>query len=139
MTRDGVRLVRVDTDAPRLVWELRTETEMAGYLDALDGESVWICHIGIDPRYRGRGHATRLLRAILTNCPFKPVGLVAAPFPAWREAGLAHDDLRAWYVRHGFRPAPILEDPYRMIRLPAGRCAGSDPDRTVRAHSVLDE
>ncbi|MGX5185743.1 GNAT family N-acetyltransferase [Streptomyces avermitilis] len=97
---DGVRLVHVSAEAPRLVWELHTRTERVGYLDALDSESLWISHIGVDPRYRHCGYATRLLRAVLAHAADLPVGLVAAPFPSWREPGLSHDHLRAWYTRH---------------------------------------
>ncbi|MET8772943.1 MULTISPECIES: GNAT family N-acetyltransferase [unclassified Streptomyces] len=119
MSDDGIRLVRADADLPRLVWELRTREAVVGYLEALDGDSVWVCHIGVDPQYRGRGYATRLLQAVLAFRADAPIGLAAAPFPSWREPGLTHDGLRAWYVRHGFHPEPRREDPYRMIRLPA--------------------
>ncbi|MGW8992791.1 GNAT family N-acetyltransferase [Streptomyces zhihengii] len=114
---DGeVQLVRVDADVPRLVWELHTPLERVGFLDALDRGAVWVTHIGVDPRYRGRGHATRLLSALLTHAGGLPVGLAAAPFPSWRQRGLQHDALRAWYARHGFHPDPVPGDPYRMLR-----------------------
>ncbi|WP_146075809.1 GNAT family N-acetyltransferase [Streptomyces sp. Ru62] len=113
---DRVCLVRVSADAPRLVWELRTQTERVAYLDALDGDLLWVSHIGVDPRYRRLGHATRLLHAVLAHAPGTPVGLAAAPFPSWREPGPLHDDLRTWYTRHGFHPEPSSLDPYRMIR-----------------------
>ncbi|MGW3387309.1 GNAT family N-acetyltransferase [Streptomyces cinereoruber] len=112
---DEVRLTRVDADPPHLVWELCTSTETVGYLQALDGDTLWISHIGVDPRYRRQGHATRLLLAALTYAPDVPIALAAAPFPSWKEPGLAHDNLRAWYARHGFRPAPRPEDPYYML------------------------
>ncbi|MFI8351276.1 GNAT family N-acetyltransferase [Streptomyces sp. NPDC085596] len=111
-----VRLIRVHADAPRLVWELHTPSGQVGYLDALDIDPLWISHIGVDPRYRRCGHATRLLHAVLAHAPSLPIGLAAAPFPSWQEPGLSHDDLCAWYMRHGFRPDPGPEDPYRMIR-----------------------
>ncbi|MGW2465144.1 GNAT family N-acetyltransferase [Streptomyces sp. NPDC001761] len=95
---DRVRLVRVSADAPRLVWELHTQTERVAYLDARDGDLLWVSHIGVDPRYRRLGHATRLLHAVLAHAPATPVGLTAAPFPSWRQPGLLHDDLRTWYT-----------------------------------------
>ncbi|MFF2374911.1 GNAT family N-acetyltransferase [Streptomyces xiamenensis] len=94
------------------------DQSLAGYLDALDGETVWISHIGIDPRYRGLGHATRLLKAVFEHSPEKTISLAAAYFPAWREPGLTHDQLHDWYTRHGFRPDPAPGDPHRMTRLP---------------------
>lgn len=120
---DGVRVVRVSADAPRLVWELYTQVERVGYLDALDGDLLWVSHIGVDPRYRRRGHATRLLRAALEHAALLPVGvgLAAAPFPSWREPGLSHEQLRTWYTRHGFRLDPGPQDPYRMVRPAAFR------------------
>ncbi|MHA4816082.1 GNAT family N-acetyltransferase [Streptomyces aculeolatus] len=113
---DCVRLVRVSTDAPCLIWELHTRTERVGYLDARDGDLLQVSHIGVNPRYRGRGHATRLLRAVLVHARALPVAVVAAPFPSWREPGLLHEELRAWYTRHGFHPDPGPQDPYRMVR-----------------------
>jgi GNAT superfamily N-acetyltransferase len=111
-----VHLLRIPRPYPRLTWELRTPAETVGYLEALDGETVWISHIGVSPQYRGTGYATRLLTTALEHTSEKIVGLAAAPFPSWREPGLTHSDLRAWYARHGFRPAPLPDDPHRMIR-----------------------
>jgi GNAT superfamily N-acetyltransferase len=122
--RDGVRLIRIRADAPRLVWEVHTRTEQVAYLDALDSDVLWISHIGVEPRYRRLGHATRLLHAALEHARGGPVALTAAPFPSWREQGLLHEDLRTWYARHGFHPAPSPQDPYRMIR-PALRPAAA--------------
>jgi GNAT superfamily N-acetyltransferase len=131
--------VRVDADALRLVWELHTPTERVGYLDALDGESLW--HLGVDPRHRYCGHATRLLRAVLTHARGCKQGWRLRRFPR-RQPGLAHDALRAWQARHGFRPVPGLGDPYRMLRPAAltrprgwgcgARSAGSAPGARAR-------
>lgn len=112
---DEVLLVKVNAADPHLVWELRTSTETVGYLQALDGDTLWISHIGVDPRYRRQGHATRLLLAALAYAPDVPVALAAAPFPSWKEPGLTHDSLYAWYTRHGFRLDPRPEDPYYML------------------------
>ncbi|MFF8932417.1 GNAT family N-acetyltransferase [Streptomyces longwoodensis] len=95
---------------------MHTRTELIAYLDAVDGDVLWVSHIGVEPRYRRLGHATRLLHAVLTHARCGPVALTAAPFPSWREQGLQHEDLRTWYARHGFAPAPSRQDPYRMIR-----------------------
>ncbi|MEU5256688.1 GNAT family N-acetyltransferase [Streptomyces longwoodensis] len=131
--RDGVRLIRVRADAPRLVWEVHTRTERVAYLDAVDGDLLWVSHIGVEPRFRRLGHATRLLHAVLAHARSGPVALTAAPFPSWREQGLLHEDLRTWYARHGFHPAPTPQDPYRMIRPAAPSVLGAglrDPGGT---------
>ncbi|MEU5116662.1 GNAT family N-acetyltransferase [Streptomyces longwoodensis] len=101
---------------------MHTRTERVAYLDAVDGDVLWVNHIGVEPRFRRHGLATRLLHAVLAHARCGPVGLTAAPFPSWREQGLLHEDLRAWYARHGFDPVPSRQDPYRMIR-PAVRPA----------------
>ncbi|MFJ6729387.1 GNAT family N-acetyltransferase [Streptomyces sp. NPDC091281] len=111
-----LRLIRTETGWPHIEWEVRTPTEAAAYLKALDGDSVWISHIGVAPEYRGQGLANNLLSAVLAEYSTRVIGLAAAPFPSWRQQGLDHDDLQRWYRRHGFTSAPLPGDPYRMIR-----------------------
>ncbi|MGX5184955.1 GNAT family N-acetyltransferase [Streptomyces avermitilis] len=113
-------IVQLSTRHPELIWELRTQDGVVGSAEALDGETLWISRIRIDPRHRGRGYATVLLRAVLASSDDVPVGLAAVPLPAGG-SGLDRAALRTWYARHGFSPAPLRGDPDRMLRQSASR------------------
>ncbi|MFF2619713.1 GNAT family N-acetyltransferase [Kitasatospora sp. NPDC058046] len=116
-------IVQPSARYPELVWELRTVDGVVGSAGALDGETIWISRIRIDPRHRGLGYATVLLKAVLAPFGDVPVGLAAAPLPA-DGSGLDRAELRAWYARHGFRPAPLWGDPDRMLRQPVSGPSG---------------
>jgi GNAT superfamily N-acetyltransferase len=98
-----------------LEWEVRASGSL-GYLRAVDGAALWISHIGVEPAARGQGWASRLVQVALQHSGGRVVTLTAAPFPSWREPGLDHAQLQAWYTRHGFHLAPSRADPYRMVR-----------------------
>ncbi|MGX1254183.1 GNAT superfamily N-acetyltransferase [Streptomyces ambofaciens] len=116
---DTLTIVRLPTSWPQIEWEIRNPNGVAAYLKARDGDSVSISHIGVDPQNRRRGLASRLLTAFLAEYGNAVIELVAAPFPSWREPGLTHDDLKHWYARHGFKPAPRRGNPDRMRRITA--------------------
>ncbi|WP_146616602.1 GNAT family N-acetyltransferase [Kitasatospora sp. SolWspMP-SS2h] len=101
---------------------MRKLGELIGVLEALDGETVWINKIHIDPRHRGRGHASALLTAVLAACDSVPVELAA--LPPTDGPGLGRTQLRDWYARHGFQHAPRPGDPDRMLR-PARRVSAT--------------
>lgn len=116
-------IVQPSTRYPELLWELRTPDGVLGSAEALDGETIWISRIRIAPHHRGHGYATVLLKAVLATFDDVPVGLAAAPLPDGG-SGLDRTELRAWYARHGFRPAPLWGDPDRMLRPPVSRPSG---------------
>jgi hypothetical protein len=76
-----------------------------GYAIAVDqGYRVWILEFWVPPGQRGDGRATALLEAVIAHFPGRVLALSAEPF-RWDDdepAGLAADDLAAWYARHGF-------------------------------------
>ncbi|WP_159401689.1 GNAT family N-acetyltransferase [Streptomyces sp. NRRL F-5053] len=106
----------VTTSYPELVWELLNDG-VVGRVEALDGETVWITRINVQPGHRGRGYASILLRTVLASYPDTPIGLAAAPLPDESPA-LDRGALYAWYTRHGFVHMPMRGDPHRMLRLP---------------------
>ncbi|MFJ9900542.1 hypothetical protein ACIQPR_45165 [Streptomyces sp. NPDC091280] len=120
--RTMMPVVHLTTSYPEYVWELHTPTDVVARAEALDGEIVRICRITVPLCHRGHGYASLLLRAVLDHFPDVTVGLAASPPPA--APGLDRTALRAWYARHGFVPAPLRNDPHRMLRPPA---PGSSP------------
>ena len=71
-------------------------------LDSCDyyGEGEIITRINVPKAYRGQGHGTSLLREACANADANGVNL-------WLEIsssdGLDYYQLKAWYIRHGFR------------------------------------
>ncbi|MFE2039701.1 GNAT family N-acetyltransferase [Streptomyces sp. NPDC059477] len=110
-------VVHLVASRPEFVWELRTSAGPVGHAEALDGESVWITRIIVQPSHRGHGYASLLLHAVLDYFPDTVVGLAACPLPT-PEPGLDREELRAWYTHHGFVSAPLSNDPDRMLRPP---------------------
>ncbi|MFB7836134.1 hypothetical protein [Streptomyces sp. NPDC056056] len=49
-----------------------------------------------------------------TEQPTRTIGLAAVPHQDGPVPD--QDTLKAWYQRHGFRPAPLREDWHRMVR-----------------------
>ncbi|MFE0852109.1 GNAT family N-acetyltransferase [Streptomyces mutabilis] len=117
-----MHIAQLSTRYPELNWELRMQAEVVGSAEALDGETMWISGIRIDPRHRGRGYASTLLKAVLASFDDVPVGLAAVPLPA-DGPGLDRAELRTWYARYGFCPAPLRGDPDRMLRQPPDRAS----------------
>lgn len=108
-------VVKLTTNFPELAWELRISDEVVGRVEALDGETVWISRISVQPPHRGCGYGSLLLRAVLDHFPDTVIGLAASPVPG-TEPGFDQSELSAWYTRYGFVPAPLRGDPHRMLR-----------------------
>ncbi|MCZ1012337.1 GNAT family N-acetyltransferase [Streptomyces lydicus] len=124
-----MNLVQLPTRYPELVWELHTPDHMLiGRAEALDGDTVWISRITVHPHHRGRGYATLLLNTVLAALPDMAIGLAAAPLQT-STPGLDGIELRSWYTRHGFAPAPRHGDPHRMLRPPTTMPPSTAPDR----------
>ncbi|MFZ3557123.1 GNAT family N-acetyltransferase [Streptomyces sp. BH055] len=103
------------------------DSALIAYLDVVDcGDELWVMEIGVRPEHRGRGHAARLLRTLIEEHPRDQIALSCGSFSpdhVWKgaAAGLADEQLAAWYARHGFRPDPREDEiapERRMVRLP---------------------
>ncbi|MER5780219.1 GNAT family N-acetyltransferase [Streptomyces mobaraensis] len=107
--------IRLITGSPEYAWVLTIAAGEVGRAEASDGETIWISRIEVHHDHRGRGYGTLLLQAVVAHFPDVTLGLAAHPLPGDRP-GPGQGELRAWYGRKGFVPAPMPGDPHRMVR-----------------------
>lgn len=75
--------------------------------------TMTITRINVPSEFRGRGYGSLLLKQVLTAADHDLVRLSLEIYPS---GPLSHDDLEAWYKRHGFIQSKWLPGIY--IRRP---------------------
>lgn len=80
------------------------------------GAGWLITSIGVQSHQRGTGAASRLFDELLKDSEKERVTMFLSIEPDG--TGLSEDELRAWYLRKGFRIIPDSEDT-AMERIPA--------------------
>lgn len=64
-----------------------------------ESRTVILTRINVPEKFRGQGHASRLLKEFLQQCDENEVTVILYISPS---GGLNYDQLRDWYIRHGF-------------------------------------
>jgi GNAT superfamily N-acetyltransferase len=96
---------------------------LIAFVDIIDcGYELWITDIAVQPDYRSRGLASRLLNSVIHENSGSDIALaccaITMDLQEWPKdaGGLPTEALAAWYARHGFRSAPIENAEDRMVR-----------------------
>ncbi|MDF3303049.1 GNAT family N-acetyltransferase [Streptomyces tropicalis] len=123
---DVYALTRKTDDEANETWLLLHDKDLLiAFVDIIDcGHELWVTDIAVNPGYRGRGLASRLLKAVIHENSSTDIALaccaITMDLQEWPKdtGGLPTDALAAWYARHGFRPAPNEDAANRMTRVP---------------------